>query len=149
MVDEPPVDNATAASRAPEALGERDLPVSLHPMVTTTAVAGIAWSILVLWVVFLIRASLDELVFLTAVTIIGGIPVGCVVGFSWQRYARGVDAQERGFNRRPRDFRDFLNSEMEIATGRIKGKDAYWFAVAICVACAIFGTGIGISLGLA
>lgn len=149
MLDRLPADKAWSGE-PPDASAGRDLPVGLHPMVTTTAVAGIVWSILVSWAVFfLIGASPGELVILTVITVVSSIPAGAVIGLSWHRYVHYTDdAQAARVTRRPRDFRDFLNGEMEVATGRITGRDAYWFAFAMGLACAIFGTGAAIGIGI-
>lgn len=138
---------ASPPEPAGAAPGDR-LPVGLHPMFGTTAIGGAALSIIPSWIAVLVKGTLEELVILTIITIVTNIPAAGFIWLIWRRYARSAGRPADRFIRRPRDFHDFLDSEMEIGTGRIKGRDAYWFAVAMGLACAVLGIGTGIGIGI-
>lgn len=119
--------------------------MEVHPYVIATALAGWAWAVAALFIMFLVLGSKTAQVLVMTIFISLAV-LGLLVGCGW--HARGVADRASAHVRQPASFREFLDGEVEIATGRVKGSELYGMALAMAVALAIMGTGLAIAIGV-
>ena len=103
----------------------------IHPLTVAIPIAAFAWFILVSWIAF---GSGDAIPVLAVITIFGIIYFGLIAGggaFAYDPLAG---------QSRQRSFKEFLHGEVEIATGRIPGREAFLQITFMPVALAIGGT---------
>jgi hypothetical protein len=104
---------------------------SVHSVAVAIPVAAFAWLVLAAWIGFAGgEMSLD----LAAVTFAGVMFFGLLWGGG--ALARNV-TPERAHQR---SFREFLDGDVDIATGRITGRMAFWQLAAMPIALAVGGT---------
>jgi hypothetical protein len=104
---------------------------SVHPVATAIPVAAFAWFVLAAWIAFAGGwTSLD----LAVVTFASVMFLGLFVGGG--ALARNVTPEQA----RQRSFREFLDGDVDIATGRIPGRVAFWQIVTMPIALAVGAT---------
>lgn len=146
MADQPQAAEISETAQIPDLPPEKDLPVGMHPLIAAIAISGWAWTLLVWWIVFFIKWAPEALVNLVMVTGTSAVLVAFITGLGY--YTRGVASRSGRMTRQAQSFRDFLNSEVEVGTGRIKGSECFELALGVGITCAILGTGFGIGIGL-
>ncbi len=104
---------------------------SVHPLAVAIPVAAFAWFVLAAWIAF---AGGETSLVLAVVTFLGVMYFGGLVGGG--AFARSVTPERA----RTRRFADFLDGDVDIATGRISGRAALWQIAAMPVALAIGAT---------
>ena len=104
---------------------------SVHPVAVAIPVAAFAWFVLAAWIAF---AGGEMSLVLAAVTFVSVMFFGLLAGGG--ALARNV-TQERAHRR---SFREFLDGDVHIATGRITGRVALWQIAMAPIALAVGGT---------
>jgi hypothetical protein len=104
---------------------------SVHPVAVAIPVAAFAWFVLAAWIAF---AGGEMSLVLAAVTFVSVMFFGLLAGGG--ALARNV-TQERAHQR---SFREFLDGDVDIATGRITGRVALWQIAMAPIALAVGGT---------
>jgi hypothetical protein len=104
---------------------------SVHHVAVAIPVAAFAWFVLAAWIAF---AGGEMSLVLAAVTFVSVMFFGLLVGGG--AVARNV-TPERAHQR---SFREFLDGDVDIATGRITGRVALWQIAMMPIALAVGGT---------
>jgi hypothetical protein len=100
----------------------------IHPVAIAIPVAATAWFVLVAWLAF---GGGEMNVILGAIAVFALLYLGLFIG-------GGANAYDALPERAPRrSFREFFRGEVEIATGRIAGREAFWQIVTMPLAFAI------------
>jgi hypothetical protein len=103
----------------------------VHPVAIAIPVAAFAWFVLVAWIAF---AGGEMSLVLAAVTFVSVMFFGLLVGGG--ALARNV-TPERAHQR---SFREFLDGDVDIATGPITGRVVLWQIAMAPIALAVGGT---------
>jgi hypothetical protein len=104
---------------------------TVHPVAVAIPLVCSAWFLLVSWVAF---AGGETSLVLAVVTLIGVMFLGLVVGGG--ALARDMVPMPK----HRRSFQEFLNGNVEIATGRVRGNEALLQIAALPVSIAIGAT---------
>lgn len=104
---------------------------NVHPVAVAIPVAAFAWFVLAAWICF---AGGEMSLVLAVVTFLSGMFFGLLVGGG--ALARSM-TPEGG---RQRSFREFLDGDVDIATGRITGRVALFQMAVLPVVLAVGGT---------
>jgi hypothetical protein len=104
---------------------------SVHPVGVAIPVAAFAWFVLAAWIAF---AGGEMSLVLAAVTFVSVMFFGLLVGGG--ALARNVTPEQA----HQRSFREFLDGDVDIATGRITGRVALWQIAMMPIALAVGGT---------
>ncbi|MGN6096036.1 MAG: hypothetical protein ACTHP8_07330 [Bosea sp. (in: a-proteobacteria)] len=122
----------------PAARGSKPIPrrnllpaTGVHPAAIGIALAGYAWLIVLAWAAF---AGGPSSLLLVIVTTISVMFFGLLVGGG--AYSRNMTPERET----ERSFAEFLAGEVDIATGRVSGKDALLQILALPIAAAVGGT---------
>jgi hypothetical protein len=107
------------------------LATSVHPIAVAIPVAAFAWFVLAAWIAF---AGGEMSLVLAAVTFVSVMFFGLLVGGG--ALARNV-TPERAHQR---SFREFLDGDVDIATGPITGRVVLWQIAMAPIALAVGGT---------
>jgi hypothetical protein len=106
----------------------------IHPVAIAIPVAATAWFVAVAWLAF---GGGEMNVILGVIAVFALLYLGLFVGGG----AKAYDALDRAPRR---SFQEFFGGEVEIATGRIAGREAFWQIVTMPLAFAIGFTVIAI-----
>lgn len=122
-----------SARRGTETFRHRNLlpATSIHPAAIGIALAGYAWLIVLAWAAF---AGGPSSLLLVIVTTISVMFFGLLVGGG--AYSRNMTPERET----ERSFAEFLAGDVDIATGRVSGKDALLQILALPIAAAVGGT---------
>ena len=121
------------AARGPKPVPRRNLmpATNVHPATIGIALAGYAWLIVLAWAAF---AGGPSSLLLVIVTTISVMFFGLLVGGG--AYSRDTTPERET----ERSFAEFLAGDVDIATGRVSGKDALLQVLALPIAAAVGGT---------
>lgn len=139
-----PLGDARSVERAPRA---GDPPMTIHPLVVATALAGWGWAVAAFWIVFLVLGNAPAIVAMVMVSFISLMMFGLMAGCGWS--ARRVAMRGRTKLRQPESFHEFLAGEAQIGADRMKGSELYALVLAMAVTLAILGTGLAVGIGVA
>ncbi|MGV1788566.1 MULTISPECIES: hypothetical protein [Agrobacterium] len=107
---------------------------SIHPGAVAIPLASATWLIAVAWIAF---GHGDAILSLIMVTLICAVFFGLLV-------VGGAYAHQADEPAQPRSFSEFLEGDVDIATGRISGREALLQIASLPIALAIGGTIIAI-----
>lgn len=122
-------------------------PMTIHPAVVVTAIAGWAWAVAALFIVALLSGDGTAI---GAVIIVAGISIamfGLMSGCGW--WSRRVAMRGNTRLAKPRSFGEFLAGEVQVGNDRMKGSEIYLLVVAMAFTLAILGTGFAVGIGVA
>lgn len=101
---------------------------SVHPAVIAIPVAATAWFVGVAWLAF---GGGETNIILGVIAVFCVLYLGLFIGGGAKAYNAGIEPVRR------RGFREFWNGEVDTATGRIPGHEAFWQIVTMPLAFAI------------
>jgi hypothetical protein len=109
------------------------LETTIHAIAVAIPIATFIWFLLAIWIVF---GGGEASLVLAVITFLGLMYVSLIAG-------GGALARDVSIGRPlPRSFREFLDGEVEIATGRITGRQALMQIAVVPVTLTVGGTAI-------
>jgi hypothetical protein len=123
---------ATALVRHPQLQPALLEATSVHPVAVLIPIAAFAWFVIAAWIGF--AGDREAAVSIFMVGFVNVMLFGLLAGGGW--YSRNM-MPERATTR---SFRDFLHGPVDIATGRITGREAMLQIVALPVCLSIGGS---------
>lgn len=125
----------TAFARSPAQAANHAPATNIHPVAVATPLAAAAWFILVSWAAF---AGGETSLILAVITFLALIFFGLLVGGAAMARDMTPDRAHR------RSFREFLEGDVDIATGHVSGREALLQIAAMPVALALGSTAIAL-----